>query len=79
MSDRSIELLKEALQLPLAERGAIVRQLIRSLEPDESSEDYEAVWAREVEARLNRLDAGDLPGIEGAESVRRLRDRLDRR
>ena len=55
------DLLAEALGLPPAERGRIVRRLINSLDQDEAEEPGEAerAWAAELELRATQAIGGE--------------------
>ena len=55
------DLLAEALGLPVAERGRIVRRLIDSLDQDEAEEPGEAerAWAAELELRATQALGGE--------------------
>jgi putative addiction module component (TIGR02574 family) len=55
------KLLDEALQLPPAEREALVGQLFDSLETDDP--DAEVAWQKEIEHRIMELDKGDVKPI----------------
>ncbi len=56
MKPESEELLKEALELPPAERAALVDRLITSL--DQPDEAIDRVWRQEIAARLRAYRAG---------------------
>ena len=61
------ELVQRALSLPVAERAAIVHQLLASLDDEstdtEELDSFEAAWQTELENRLAAVDAGDIyPG-----------------
>ena len=55
------DLLAEALGLPPAERGRIVRELILSLDHDEAEDpaEVERAWAAELEHRATQALRGD--------------------
>lgn len=56
MRPRSEELLKEALDLPCAERAAFVDRLLTSLnKPDDAIDE---VWRQEIAARLRAYRSG---------------------
>jgi putative addiction module component (TIGR02574 family) len=66
MSPKSEDLLKEALELPPAERAAFVDQLLASLDrPDEA---IDQVWREEIAARLRAYRSGAAPTVS-AEDV----------
>jgi putative addiction module component (TIGR02574 family) len=58
------DLVAEALRLSAAERGRIVRELIDSLDRDETNEpgEVERAWATELESRATDLLGGDSSG-----------------
>ncbi len=51
------DLLEQALDLPVDERADLARDLIASLDAPPDG-DVEEAWAREVERRLQAVDAG---------------------
>jgi putative addiction module component (TIGR02574 family) len=51
--------LNEALGLPPAERGHIVRHLIDSLDREEDPAEVERAWAAELELRASQAIAGE--------------------
>ena len=53
------QLLDRALELPEEERATLAGWLIESLE-DEAPEGVEAAWRREIELRVNELEAGEV-------------------
>lgn len=55
------DLLTEALALPPAERGRIVRRLIDSLDQDEAEQpgEVERAWAAELELRATQALSGE--------------------
>lgn len=71
MTQRTQELLREALALPVDERADVAAQLLASLDDtDVATEDIEAAWAVEIEKRARRVLAGQSEGIPW-EDVRR--------
>jgi putative addiction module component (TIGR02574 family) len=56
MKSTSENLLQEALDLPPIERAALVDQLLNSL--DKSDEAVDAVWRKEIAARLRAYRSG---------------------
>ena len=71
MTERTQELLREALALPVDERADVAAQLLASLDgEDVATEDIEAVWAVEIEKRARRVLSGQSEGIPW-EDVRR--------
>jgi putative addiction module component (TIGR02574 family) len=70
------ELRQLALQLPLAERALLARDLIESLEPEEIDADVEAAWLDEIESRAEALDRGDATAHDWKSSLARVRQQL---
>jgi putative addiction module component (TIGR02574 family) len=68
VSSKSKKLLKEALQLPAAEREALAGSLFDSLE--ETDPDAEAAWQAELEKRIKDLDQGKVKPIKWARARR---------
>lgn len=62
MSDRAVELIKEAIGLPYAERAHVVDELLATLEPEAENEVDEA-WAAEVERRGMELAQGTVKSV----------------
>ncbi len=61
MSQISESLSKQAVQLPPAERMAIVERILDSLDvPDPT---LDGLWAREAESRLAAFRRGEIPAI----------------
>ena len=74
------EILDHALQLDPADRGLIAHSLIVSLEADSAREDQseiDAAWETEIRRRSDDLRSGRVQGIDGRESVTRIREALD--
>ena len=74
------EILDHALQLDPADRGLIAHRLIVSLEADSAREDQseiDAAWETEIRRRSDDLRSGRVQGIDGRESVARIREALD--
>jgi putative addiction module component (TIGR02574 family) len=71
MTQRTQELLREALALPVDERADVAAQLLASLDDEDvATEDIEAAWAAEIEKRARRVLSGQSEGIP-SEDVRR--------
>lgn len=71
MTQRTQELLREALALPVDERADVAAQLLASLDDEDvATEDIEAAWAAEIETRARRVLSGQSEGIPW-EDVRR--------
>ncbi len=71
MKRDAVELLKDALALPVEARAALAGSLLDSLDT-EVDEDAEAAWTAEVERRISDLDRGAARTIPWAEVRRRL-------
>ncbi len=72
MTQRTQELLREALALPADERADVAAQLLASLDDEDiATEEIEAAWALEIEKRARRVLSGESDGIP-REDVRRL-------
>ena len=69
------ELLREASELPEADRAELAGRLLESLhgEPDEG---VEAAWAEEIERRIRQIDSGEVKTIPWAEVRAKLYARL---
>lgn len=68
------QIIKAAMALPDAERMRVADELIASLDPAEQQRIEEA-WAREVERRIDELDAGKVRGRPADEVMRELREK----
>lgn len=62
MSDRAVELIREATALPYAERAHVVDELLATLEPEAENE-VDAAWAAEVERRGAELAQGTVKPV----------------
>ena len=70
-----VELLSEALSLPVEARAALIDSLLES--PDaQVDDDAEASWRQEIYRRLQELDSGAVSLIPWNDAQRRLWDRL---
>jgi putative addiction module component (TIGR02574 family) len=71
------ELLRDALELPLEARAALIDSLIESLDlvVDEGAEE---AWREEIYRRLQQIDNGAVQLIPWEDARRRLRNRLTR-
>ena len=74
MATTAEELLREALQLPEADRARVAAELLTSLEPDLETRDGEA-WIAEVERRAREAIAG-VPGLTWDETRKRVEERF---
>lgn len=57
------DLIHDAAQLPVRDRAALAGALLRSLEPESTSEseiEIEAAWATEIERRISEVDDGSV-------------------
>jgi hypothetical protein len=74
-------LLKQALELPDAERGKLAMQLLRTLEPDDEDEvagdEWEAAWSAEIDRRVREVDDGSTELLDGDEVLAEARAWLD--
>ena len=77
MSDLN-DFLNRAMELPEPDRAALARHLLASLEPEDFDPDDEAVWAKEIEARLDAIERGDFVASDWRESIARIRQSLGR-
>ncbi len=73
MSDRVKNLSIEARKLPLAERAELIEDLLASL--DAPNARIDALWAEEVERRLQLVDSGEMPTRDADEVIAELRHR----
>ena len=60
--DRGVQILKDALALPLTERAALVERLLASLDSP-SRAHMDMLWGQEAEDRLDAFDQGEIPMI----------------
>lgn len=69
------ELLREASELPEADRAELAGRLLETLqgEPDEG---VEAAWAEEVERRVRQIDSGEVSTISWEQVRAKLYARL---
>jgi putative addiction module component (TIGR02574 family) len=71
MKRDAVEILKEALALPIEARAALAGSLLDSLDTD-VDEDAEAAWATKVNRRVAELNSGAVKTIPWADIRRRL-------
>jgi putative addiction module component (TIGR02574 family) len=71
MSDDAIEILKKALNLPVADRAELAGSLIESLDETEDAA-VEAAWEIEVVRRMQEFDSGKVKPVSLEEARRRL-------
>jgi putative addiction module component (TIGR02574 family) len=80
MSQRTQEILQEALALPVDERADVAAQLLASLDDENvATEDIEAAWAIEIEKRARRVLSGQSEGIPWEDVRRRAEAELRKR
>jgi putative addiction module component (TIGR02574 family) len=78
MGEAGKRLLKEALQLPDAERAELTAELMASFDgPDDP--DVETAWAVEIERRATKVLTGESQGSPWAEVRERIEHKLRRR
>jgi len=70
MSDKTEELVKAAMGLPVAERAHLVDELLATLEPENESE-VDRAWAAEVANREADLSGGTVTPVIWEEVKRR--------
>ena len=66
------------MQLAPSERAKLVSRLLDSLETDGdelSADEWDRVWADEIDARSKSLDDGDVVAVDADEAMARLRAR----
>lgn len=63
---------REALELPLTERAALVRKLLLSLE-DFSESEHDQAWLNEAERRAAEIDTGTVRLVPSNEVSRKAR------
>ena len=61
MANTQKTLLEQALELPAAERAVIAEQLLLSL--DRSDSEIDAIWASEVEERIEAFEQGNIQDV----------------
>ena len=69
------ELLREASQLPEADRAELAGRLLESLD-GEPDEDVEAAWAEEIERRVRQIESGEVKTIPWEDVREKLYARL---
>lgn len=74
MAVRSAQILKDALSLSPTERATLVERLLASLDsPDRQQID--ALWAQEVEDRIEAFERGEIPTIAAKDVFGEIRKR----
>jgi putative addiction module component (TIGR02574 family) len=74
MSDRSAQILKDALSLPPTERVALVERLLASLDYP-AREHIDVLWGQEAEDRLEAFERGEIPTIAAKDVFDEIRSR----
>jgi putative addiction module component (TIGR02574 family) len=74
MSTQYQEIIDSALALSESERADIAATLIRSLD-SETDEDADALWAAEIQRRIESIDRGEARLIPWDDLMRELRGR----
>lgn len=73
MIAQSKKVLADALALPLTERALLVEEILSSFDSP-SRQEVDALWAKEVEDRINAYERGEMRSIAAQEVF----DRIDR-
>lgn len=80
MSASAQQLLKDAMDLPEAERADLAYELLASLPiPQPRSARSDREWIAEIERRATRAVAGEDPGVSWSEARTQIEERLRRR
>lgn len=66
MTPQSQQILREALDLPPVDRAELVEQILASFEFP-ARQDIDAVWAREVENRIDAYERGEIGSSPASE------------
>ncbi len=75
MTNKGRQLLVEALSLPEADRAALARELIVSLEGP-AKPGVEEAWAKEIERRVKELDADPTIGSDWHEAIKNVEEKV---
>lgn len=75
MAKSMVELEREAIELPLADRARLIAVLIASLESADEG-DVEAAWEQEVLARSDELHRSAVQAVPAPEALARARRTL---
>jgi putative addiction module component (TIGR02574 family) len=76
MSQETSDLLKKALNLPVAERAELAGSLIESLDETED-ESVQATWDAEIVRRMEDLELGKVKPVSLQEARRRLSSAIE--
>jgi putative addiction module component (TIGR02574 family) len=71
MTLQTKEILKKALLLPPVERAELIEQVFQSFDCDNKN-DFDALWAKEAEARIDAFEKGKLKAIPAKEVFRKI-------
>jgi putative addiction module component (TIGR02574 family) len=75
MATPASQVLEQALELTPAERLELARELITSVEPEQSPE-WATAWKAEIASRWSAYDTGSDPGVPFDDEIARVRDEL---
>lgn len=70
------DLVSRALDLPQSQRAELARRLLLSLEEPDWDPDADDLWAKEIRARIDRLDRGASAPTDWRQAVDRIRNSL---
>jgi putative addiction module component (TIGR02574 family) len=73
------EVLADALQLSPDERARLAHKLLLSLEEQEADPEAEAVWAQELERRVQEVVSGSVQARDARKFIEDVRARLRER
>lgn len=76
MTERTRQILEQALQLPLTERAVLVAELAASVEADQDPADVDRAWLVEIERRARAALRGEGKSSTWDEVEARVRARL---
>ena len=76
MSQEASDLLKKALNLPVAERAEFAGSLIESLD-ETNDESVQAAWDAEIVRRMEDLNSGKIKPVSLGEARRRLSSAIE--
>jgi putative addiction module component (TIGR02574 family) len=66
------QLLEKALALSTEERGALIDQLVASLDEEPAEQGVEAAWGEEIKNRVNDIRSGRVKTIPGEQVLREI-------
>ena len=75
MTIQAVKLADRVLSLPSEDRVFLVDKLLESLNSP-NSEEFDRLWADEVEHRIDELDSGEVKAIPGEQVFAEIRNRL---